>query len=113
MRRTTIRSIRLAFTPSDLTGGTPTSCRVVINGVAGPGGRVLAIFDNSAYATTPSNVTVPPGATEVTFPIPTSAVSSIRVVTVTARVSAGEKTGDVPDQSVTSVRMLNGECLLS
>lgn len=83
----------MVFTPSQVTGGNPTSCRVVINGVAGPGGRVIAIFDNSAYATAPSTVTVPSGATDVTFTIMTLPVTSIKYVTVTARVSAGVKTG--------------------
>lgn len=83
----------LAFTPSQVTGGQSTSCRVVINGVAGPGGRVLAIFDNSSFSTTPSTATVPAGATQVIFPITTTAVTSTQTVTVTARVSAGEKTG--------------------
>lgn len=83
----------LAFTPSTVTGGSPTSCRVVINGVAGPGGRTIAILDNSPYATVPSTVTVPPGGTQVIFNIATTAVPSQKTVTVTARVSAGEKTG--------------------
>lgn len=83
----------LAFTPSQVTGGQPVSCRVVINGVAGPGGRVMAILDNSPFSTVPSTVTVPPGATQVIFNIPTTAVTSQKTVTVTARVSAGEKTG--------------------
>ncbi len=83
----------ISFTPNPVTGGLPTSCRVVINGVAGPGGRDIAIFDNSPYATTPSTVTVPAGATSVTFPITTIPVTSIKYVTVTARVTAGEKTG--------------------
>lgn len=83
----------LAFTPSPVTGGQTTSCRVVINGVAGPGGRTIAIFDNSTYATTPSTVIVPAGATQVIFNIATVAVPSQKTVTVTARVSAGEKTG--------------------
>jgi hypothetical protein len=83
----------LEFTPTNVTGGQSTSCRVVINGVAGPGGRDIAILDNSAFSTVPSLVTVPAGATSVTFPITTSAVASIQNVIVTARVSAGEKTG--------------------
>lgn len=83
----------LSFTPSTVTGGQTTSCRVVVNGVAGPGGRTIAIIDNSPNATTPSTVVVPPGATQVIFNIPTTAVTSQKVVTVTARVSAGEKTG--------------------
>ncbi len=80
-------------TPSPVTGGQPTYCRVVINGPAGPGGRLIAIFDNSAYSTTPSTVTVAPGGTQVIFPITTIPVTSTKTVTVTARVSAGEKTG--------------------
>ncbi|MEQ1935066.1 MAG: hypothetical protein ABL962_14500, partial [Fimbriimonadaceae bacterium] len=83
----------IVFTPSQVTGGTSISCRIVINGVAGPGGRVIATFDNSPFATTPSTVTVPAGATDVTFPITTTSVPMIRYVLVTARVSAGEKTG--------------------
>lgn len=83
----------LAFTPNPVVGGQTTSCRVVINGVAGPGGRTIAIFDNSIYSQVPSTVVVPAGATEVVFPITTIAVTSQKVVTVTARVSAGEKTG--------------------
>ncbi|MEQ1821209.1 MAG: hypothetical protein ABL949_01740 [Fimbriimonadaceae bacterium] len=83
----------LSFAPTQVTGGQSTSCRVVINGVAGPGGRLIAMLDDSANATVPSTVTVPAGATSVTFPIPTTAVTTLKTVTVTARVSAGEKTG--------------------
>lgn len=83
----------LAFTPSTVTGGNDVLCRVVVNGVAGPSGRTIAVFDNSPFTTMPSTVIVPPGGTEVVFPISTSAVTATKVVTVTARVSAGEKTG--------------------
>jgi len=83
----------LAFTPSLVTGGNSVSCRIVINGVAGPGGRTIAVFDNSPYTTMPSTVIVPPGATQVIFNFNTTAVTSQKVVTLTARVSAGEKTG--------------------
>lgn len=83
----------LAFTPSTVTGGSEVQCRIVINGVAGPAGRTIAVFDNSPFTTMPSTVTVPAGATQVIFPITTTAVTSQKTVTVTARVSAGEKTG--------------------
>lgn len=83
----------LSFTPNPVKGGLPTTAKVVINGVAGPGGRTIALFDNSSFATTPSSVVVPAGATSVNFPISTLAVTAQKVVTVTARVSAGEKTG--------------------
>jgi len=81
----------MSFTPSLVTGGQSTSARVVINGVAGPGGRLIAIFDNSPFATVPATITVPPGASSHTFSIATLPVTSQKVVTVTARVSAGEK----------------------
>jgi hypothetical protein len=82
----------LAFTPSPVTGGQSVSCRVVINGVAGPGGRTIAVFDNSANTTMPSTVTVPPGGTQVTFTINTATTPFALTSIVTARVSAGEKT---------------------
>ncbi len=83
----------MAFTPSQLVGGQDLSCRLVINGVAGSGGRLISVFDSSTFATTPNTVTVPPGATQVIFPILTRPVASVQTVLVTARVSAGEKTG--------------------
>lgn len=83
----------LAFTPSTVTGGSTVECRVVINGVAGPSGRTIAVFDNSPFTTMSSTVVVPAGATQVIFSITTMAVTAPKVVTVTARVSAGEKTG--------------------
>lgn len=83
----------LAFAPSVVTGGNDVSCRVVINGVAGPGGRTIAVFDNSPNTTMPSTVVVPAGASQVNFTISTTPVTSQKTVKVTARVSAGEKTG--------------------
>ncbi|MEQ1936326.1 MAG: hypothetical protein ABL962_20920, partial [Fimbriimonadaceae bacterium] len=83
----------LAFTPSQVTGGSSTMGRLVINGVAGPGGKVISLADNSAFAETPSQVTVPAGGNQVSFPITTASVSSPTLVTVTASVGAGQKTG--------------------
>lgn len=84
----------LAFTPNPVVGGNSVSCRVVINGVAGPGGRTIAVFDNSTYTTMPSSVVVPAGATQVFFTINTTHPNTVQTVTVTARVSAGEKTAN-------------------
>lgn len=83
----------LSFTPNPVIGGNPTQGRVVVNGVAGPSGRTIALFDNSTFATTPNSVVVPPGGTDASFTIQTLPVTSAKTVTVTARVSAGEKTG--------------------
>jgi hypothetical protein len=83
----------LSFTPNPVIGGHSTVGKVVINGVAGPGGRTIALVDNSSYATTPSTVVVPAGASSMTFTITTKAVPAVQNVTVTARVTAGEKAG--------------------
>lgn len=82
----------LAFNPNPVIGGNAVTCRVVVNGVAGPSGRTIAVFDNSAFTTMPSTVIVPPGGTEVAFQITTVPVTSTKLVTVTARVTQGEKT---------------------
>ncbi len=84
----------MVFTPNPVIGGNTVSCRLVINGIAGPGGRNVSVFDNSAFAVTPSSVTVPAGASSVTFNITTVAVTSAKTVTVTATVSAGTKTAN-------------------
>lgn len=97
------RSVPLQLTPlvptamqfipsSTVTGGAIVSCRVVINGVAGPDGRVLSIFDDSSFCQTPSQVMVPAGATSVTFEISTRRPPSLQVAKVTAAVSAGNCT---------------------
>lgn len=83
----------MKFTPSPTAGGTTVSCRLVLNGVAPTGGKVVTISSTGASCSPPSSVTVPAGASQVTFDIPTSAVSSIEYVTVTASVSEGSKTG--------------------
>jgi hypothetical protein len=80
----------LAFSPSStVIGGNSVSCRLVLNGVAGPGGRTVSIYDNSNYSTVPSSVVVPAGATEVTFTINTTHPATQQVSKITAAVSAG------------------------
>ncbi|MEQ1821190.1 MAG: hypothetical protein ABL949_01645 [Fimbriimonadaceae bacterium] len=83
----------LAFAPSQTTGGAPVTCRVVMNGVAGPGGAVIGIADNSPFAEAPGNVTVPAGSNQASFSILTSAVTTPTLVVVTATAGGGAKTG--------------------
>lgn len=79
----------ISFNPNPVNGGNTTQGRVVINGVAGPNGRTISIVENSAFVTSPTSVTVPPGGTDVFFTITTSAVSSNQSVPFKAIVSAG------------------------
>ncbi|MEQ1823290.1 MAG: hypothetical protein ABL949_12330 [Fimbriimonadaceae bacterium] len=71
-------------------GGQSIVGRLFLNGVAGPGGRVVSLLENSAYAEVARTVTVPAGASTTTFEISTRRVPTIQSVSVTARVSAGE-----------------------
>lgn len=83
----------ISVTPNPVKGGNTATAKIVVNGVAGPGGRSIAVFDNSPNTTMPSTVVVPAGASQVTFSIQTTAVTSQKNVTITARVSAADKTG--------------------
>lgn len=80
------------FTPRPVIGGQPLTARLVMNGVAPSGGRVVALSDNSAFAIAPATVTVPAGSPQVVFTIQTLPVTSTKYVTVTAAVSQGSKT---------------------
>lgn len=82
----------IALTPSTVVGGNSVSVRVVINGVAGSTGKVLAISDNSAYCLVPSAVTVPAGATSVTFNATTTRPITQQIVQIKASVTAGSAT---------------------
>ncbi len=83
----------MAFTPNQVSGGSPVSCRVVMNGVAGPEGKIIALTDNSPFAETPSGVRVLSGANQASFSILTSAVATPTLVVVTASAGGGAKTG--------------------
>lgn len=67
----------MEFTPRHGTGGQTISCRVLLNGVTGSGGLQLSILDASSFAVTPPSITVPPGCTEASFDVATSAVTPI------------------------------------
>jgi len=66
-----------------VTGGTPSTGALTLNGAAPPTGAVVSLTStNTSAAQVPSSVTIPAGATGVTFTVTTSAVhgtsSSIR-----------------------------------
>lgn len=82
----------MSLTPNPVVGGSSVSGRVVINGVAGPSGRVVSITDNSSYCTSPGNITVPSGAASANFTLTTLPVTAQQNVTIRAAVSVGFKT---------------------
>jgi len=80
----------IAFNPVQIQGGQSSQGRIVINGVAGPGGRTISVVENSPYVDCPKSVVVPPGATDVFFNITTTTVPRQQNVLFRAIVSAGQ-----------------------
>jgi len=81
----------LAMNPTSVTGGTPSTGTVTLNGPAPPPGVVISLFSNNKAATVPpsGSVTVPTGATTATFPVNTSAVAIPTTVTISASYGGG------------------------
>ncbi len=82
----------VSFSPSIITAETTTTGTVKLNGKAKTGGFVVALSSNSAYLDVPSSVTVPAGASSVTFEAEAGATSAERLVTVTATANGVSKT---------------------
>jgi probable HAF family extracellular repeat protein len=81
---------QLYLTPTTVIGGCGTSTgRILLSGSAPAGGAVVPLTNTNSKAAVPPSVTVPAGATSVTFSVPTSAVTTVSSGTVTA--SYGER----------------------
>jgi hypothetical protein len=75
----------LALSPVMVTGGTASTATVTVSTAAGTSGQVVTLASsNPAVATVPATVTVPAGATSVTFPVTTTAVTTATTVTIFA-----------------------------
>lgn len=81
----------IAFTPNTVTGGAIVSAKVVMNGVAGAGGRTFAVRSSSAAAQPPATITIPAGQSSITFDIPTTTVDQTVLATIRVAATAGEK----------------------
>ena len=77
--------INLTFTGSSaLVGGTSKTITANLNGPAPFGGFTVTLSSsNSAIGSVPQTVTIPQGATSVTFSMSTTAVTSATTVTIT------------------------------
>ncbi len=76
--------IGLSFSPAEVTGGSGTTGKVTLSGIAPVAGSVVALSNpNTAIATVPSSVTVSSGQTSTTFPVTTTPVGSTTSVSMT------------------------------
>jgi len=75
----------VSTSPGTVTGGTPATGKVMLNGVAPAGGAVVNLSNSHpAVAGMPDSVIVPEGLTSATFPISTSSAGTLATVTITA-----------------------------
>jgi hypothetical protein len=82
---TPVALISLTLGSSSAVGGTAvTGNRVTLNGPAGPNGLTVVVTTSDSNVATAADVTIPAGATQATFAIGTSYVSSASTVTITA-----------------------------
>jgi photosystem II stability/assembly factor-like uncharacterized protein len=72
-----------SLNPTTVPGGAASTGTVTLNQTAPAGGTVVALFtSDSAVATVPASVTVPPGAMSVTFSVSTGLVTVSTSVTI-------------------------------
>ena len=74
----------LSLNKSIVAGCQSVTGRLQLANPAPAGGRVVSLSDTLASATTPASVTVPGGATTITFSIKTKPVTSLQSGTITA-----------------------------
>jgi hypothetical protein len=75
----------MTMTPSQVQGGEAAVGTVTVSNPAPAGGLVIHLStDSVAYCVLPDSVTVPPGATSVSFPVLTDAVPSLTVAQIVA-----------------------------
>jgi hypothetical protein len=82
----------LNVSPASVTGGTPATGTVTLNGPAPAGGAQVALSSNNPAVSAPASVTVAAGATSATFSLGTSAVADSTAVTITASYGGATRT---------------------
>jgi hypothetical protein len=74
----------VTFSPSGVTGESPATGTIWFTAAVLPAGAVMTLSsDNPGAASVPTSITVPGGATSVTFPVTTSAVADPTPVVIT------------------------------
>jgi hypothetical protein len=81
--------------PESVKGGKNATGTITISSPAPAGGLTITLTDNSGNVTPPSSVTVPAGATSVSFTITTKGVSSTQTKIVTARLNNVNTTAEI------------------
>jgi len=80
-----IRVAALSFSPSYVNGGDNAVLTISLNGVARSMGFAVSLRSNNTAAQVPLLVTVPAGQASLQVTIPTSSVTTVQTVTITAQ----------------------------
>ena len=86
----------LALNPTSVNGGSPSTGNVTLSGPAPNGGALVSLSSsNTAVATVLANVTIPAGATSLTFSVTTLAVTASTPITISASYAGVTKTASL------------------
>jgi len=85
----------LALSPASVTGGSPATGTVTLNGPAPAGGAQVPLSSNNPAATVPASVTVAAGATSASFSLGTGAVADSIAVTISASYGGATRTASL------------------
>lgn len=86
------RPSALTMTPDVVTGGTSSTGKVNLTGLAPTGGQSVSLTSNKAQVTVPANINVPAGAGSQTFVANTTPVGATVVATISATAHGATKT---------------------
>jgi len=91
--------VSLTISPSQVTGGANATGTVTLGALAPPGGTSINVLSSNPFtAQVPQFVTVPEGASKVTFTIVTIHVTTTQTVTITASAAGVSKTATLTVQ---------------
>ncbi|MCC7434120.1 MAG: PQQ-dependent sugar dehydrogenase [Methanoregulaceae archaeon] len=78
--------------PNPVVGGNTATGTIILDGKAGPSGSNVSLFSgNPNVAQVPANLQIPAGSTSGTFPITTTAVSSVTHLSINSTLGASSK----------------------
>jgi hypothetical protein len=85
----------LSLNPTSVEGGSSSTGTVALTAAAPSGGASVALSSNNIWATVPSSVTVPAGATSATFTVSTSNPDQDTIATITGSYGGATRTASL------------------
>jgi hypothetical protein len=105
----TVSLSALSCSPTGLASNATSTCAITLSGTAPSGGTLVSLSDNNSLLTTPSSVTVPAGASSVSFNATAGSIPSDQSAVITASLSGGNSvTTTLSLRSFTPIRINSG-----